>query len=220
MNRVMLWGLLGSLAGWPAAGESFLVDPEAGNNTFTAVFDAPLGERITAVSSSVSCRLDLDERASTASGICSVPLTAIRVDNEDTKTEHFQQWTTNKKTPAGDCKLEVQLAGVRLEKLEPGKAVKFSGDVPFTVCGRRRTDGAKEHIEGMAVLLPGSQASKKTVKIKAHLEKFSRDQYRIGPKYTEGWLSRVQSLADVVADQGVIDLTLFAKEGKSPAKAQ
>ena len=102
MNRLVLWGLLAVVPGIPAAAESFVVDPEAGNNTFSAVFDAALGERITAVSSSVSCRLNLDERTSTASGVCSVPLTAIRVDNEDTKTEHFQQWSTNKKdTPEG-----------------------------------------------------------------------------------------------------------------------
>ena len=31
------------------AGTAFAVDPEAGNNTFMAVFDAAIGERITAV---------------------------------------------------------------------------------------------------------------------------------------------------------------------------
>ena len=31
------------------AGTAFAVDPEAGNKTFTAVFDAAIGERITAV---------------------------------------------------------------------------------------------------------------------------------------------------------------------------
>jgi hypothetical protein len=30
----------------------------------------------------------------------------------------------------------------------------------------------------------------------------------------------VQSLANIVADEGAIDLTLFAKEGKSQAKAE
>jgi len=220
MKLVVLWGLLAVVPGLPAAAESFLVDPETGNNTFSAVFDAALGERITALSSSVSCRLNLDERASTASGICSVPLTAIRVDNEDTKTEHFQQWSTNKKTEPKDCKLEAQFTALPLQKLEPERPVKFSGDIPFTVCGRPRTDGGREHVEGTAVLLPTEGTSRKTIKIKAHLGQFSRDRYRIGPKYTEGWLSRVQSLANIVADEGAIDLTLFAKEGKSQAKAQ
>jgi hypothetical protein len=127
MNRLVLWGLLAVVPGIPAAAEAFVVDPEAGNNTFSAVFDAALGERITAVSSSVSCRLNLDERASTASGICSVPLTAIRVDNEDTKTEHFQQWSTNKKTHPKDCKLEAQFTALPLQKLEPEKPVKSMG---------------------------------------------------------------------------------------------
>lgn len=75
-------------------------------------------------------------------------------------------------------------------------------------------------MEGTAVLLPTEGTSRKTIKIKAHLGQFSRDRYRIGPKYTEGWLSRVQSLANIVADEGAIDLTVFAKEGKSQAKAE
>ena len=45
-----------------AAGETrFVVDPEAGNNAFTAVFDSTIGERITAVSSAVGCTLRVDE---------------------------------------------------------------------------------------------------------------------------------------------------------------
>ncbi len=51
MYRLVLWGVLAVMPGIPAAAESFLVDPEAGNNTFTAVFDAALGERITATDS-------------------------------------------------------------------------------------------------------------------------------------------------------------------------
>src|SRR5260370_35922899 len=135
MKLVVLWGLLAVVHGLPAAAESFLVDPETGNNSFSAVFAAALGERITALSSSVSCRLNLDERASTASGICSVPLTAIRVDNEDTKTEHFQQWSTNKKTEPKDCKLEAQFTALPLQKLEPGSPETSSADMPFPVCG-------------------------------------------------------------------------------------
>jgi len=64
------------------------VDPDAGNNKFSATFDAPLGERIEAVSSAVNCDLSYDDKAGTASGNCSVPLTSIMVDNEPTKTEH------------------------------------------------------------------------------------------------------------------------------------
>ena len=46
--------LLGSSA--TLADTKFAVDPEAGNNTFTAVFDAAVGERITAVSSAAAAR--------------------------------------------------------------------------------------------------------------------------------------------------------------------
>jgi len=220
MNRAALWGLFAVMPAAVAAAEPFVVDPDTGNNTFTAVFDAPLGERITAVSSSVSCQLNLDEQSSTASGVCSVPLTEIRVDNEETKTGHFQQWSTNKKMPPKQCKFEAHLNMVHFGELLPGQPVRFSADIPFTVCGRSRADGGNEHVEGTAVLLPAEGGSKKTVKIRAHLEKFSRDRYRVGPKYTDGWLARVQSLANVVADEGTIDLTLFAKEGKSQAKSQ
>ncbi len=38
-----------------AQAEDFEVNPDAGNNTFSAVFDAKLGERINAVSSAVAC---------------------------------------------------------------------------------------------------------------------------------------------------------------------
>src|SRR2546430_2683781 len=50
--------LLGSSA--TSADTKFAVDPEAGNNTFSAVFDAAIGERITAVSSAVACTLTVD----------------------------------------------------------------------------------------------------------------------------------------------------------------
>ena len=40
---------------------------------------------------------------------------------------------------------------------------------------------------------------------------FDRDAYRIGPKYTDGWLARVQALATVVAEKGAVELSLFAK---------
>jgi len=217
---VALWGIFALMPAAVAGAEPFVVDPDTGNNTFSAVFDAPLGERINAVSSSVSCELNLDEQSSTASGVCSVPLTQIRVDNEETKTEHFQQWSTNKKMQPKQCRYEAHFNLVHFDELVPGRPVKFSAEIPFIVCGRSRADGGKERVEGTALLLPAEGGNKKTVKIRAHLEKFSRDRYRIGPKYTDGWLARVQSLANVVADEGTIDLTLFAKEGKSQAKAQ
>jgi hypothetical protein len=85
---LLLFGLALSI---PARGESLKVNPDNGNNTFSAVFDAPLGERITAVSWDIA----YDEAAGTASGRCSVPLITLMVDNEKTKTEHFRDWVTN-----------------------------------------------------------------------------------------------------------------------------
>ena len=39
---------------------------------------------------------------------------------------------------------------------------------------------------------------------------------RIGPKWTAGWLARVQQLAPVVATEGTIDVNLFAMEPETP----
>src|SRR5690349_15196370 len=82
---------------------TFAVDPEAGNNTFSAVFDAALGERIMAVTSWIDCTVTVDEGKPDGKATCSVPLKAIKVDNDDTKTEHFQQWATNKKSEPEKC---------------------------------------------------------------------------------------------------------------------
>src|SRR5947199_2595510 len=106
MRSVWIWSLLVVMPA--SAGESLKVDPSAGNNTFTAVFDAQVGERITAVSSAVGCDLQYDPKAQTITGSCSVPLTSIRVDNDDTNSEHFQQWATNKKSEPSECKLETR----------------------------------------------------------------------------------------------------------------
>jgi len=203
-----------------AGAEELQVDPGVGNSTFTAVFDAALGERITANSSAVACDVTFDDKTNTASGTCSVPLKSVRVDNDDTKTEHFQQWTTNKKMDAKDCHFEAKFSAVRLgEPLQAEKPVPFTAEVPFTVCGRARTDGKKESVTGAAVLFPaGSYGAAKTIRIRARIEGFNRDRYQIGPKYTSGWLARVQSLAKVVAEEGTIDLNLFAKS-KSAATA-
>ena len=189
------------------------VDPAAGTNKFNATFDAPLGERINAVSSAVGCDLAYDDKSGAASGSCAVPLTSITVDSEPTKTEHFQQWTTNKKTDPKDCKLEAKLDGLTLAPAAlSATPSKFEGEVPFTVCGRARSDGKKEKLIGNAMLLPDGR-----VRIRAKVEKFNRDQYRIGPKYTEGWLSRVQQLAPVVAETGTLEISLFAKPTETKA---
>jgi hypothetical protein len=206
----------------PAAGEDFKTHPDAGNNVFTAVFDAKLGERITAQSSAVGCDLTYDEKTGTASGACSVPLTSIKVDNEETKTEHFQQWVTNKKSEPQECRLEAKFQQVKVGELVPEQPATFAAQVPFTVCGRGRADGRKEQVKGNALLFPpGAYGEKKTIRIRATIEGFDRDAYNIGPKYTEGWLARVQSLAKVVAEKGTVELSLFAKsEGEKAASAK
>jgi hypothetical protein len=201
-----------------ASAEGFKVDPDAGNSVLSAVFDAKLGERITAMSSSVGCDLTYDATTGTASGTCSVPLTSIKVDNEDTKTEHFQQWATNKKMEPKDCKFEAKLTDVKVGKLAPEKPVEFTADVPFTICGRSRAGGRKEHVTGTALLFPpGTYGQTKTIRVRAVVTKFNRDNYQIGPKYTDGWLARVQSLAKVVAEEGTLELSLFAKSTEQAA---
>jgi hypothetical protein len=204
----------------PAPAEELRVDPDAGNNTFNAVFDAKLGERITAQSSAVACDLRHDETTGLASGRCSVPLTSIKVDNEDTKTEHFRQWVTNKKGEPAACRFEASFDGVKIGALTPEQPVPFAAEIPFTVCGRKPVDGRREKVRGTALLFPpGTYGEEKTVRIRATVEGFDRDAYRIGPRYTDGWLARVQSLAKVVADQGTIELSLFAKaDGAASAR--
>ena len=196
----------------PALAEALAVNPDAGNSGFSAVFDAALGERITAVSSSVGCEVTLDEQAGTASGRCSVPLTSIKVDADDTKSGHFHDWATNKKSDPKTCRIEAVFSGVKLGTLVAEQPVPFSAEIPFTVCGRPRADGGKEKVSGTAVLFPpGSYGEKKTIRIRATIAGFDRDAYRIGPGYTEGWLARVQSLAKVVAEKGTVGLSLFAR---------
>ena len=175
------------------------VDPDAGNSKFNATFDAPLGERINAVSSAVGCDLSYDEKAGVASGACSVPLTSIMVDNEPTKTEHFQQWATNKKVDPKECKLEAKFDGLKIALGKP-----FAGEAAFTICGKT---AKPEHLTGNAMRLEDGR-----IRSRARVAKFNRDTYKIGPKYTEGWLSRVQQLAPVVSQTGEIEISLFAKE--------
>ncbi len=203
---------LSSLA-FGASAEELRVDPEAGNSTFTAVFDAKLGERITAQSSSVDCKVDWNAASGLASGTCSVPLTSIKVDNEDTKTDHFRQWATNKKSDPEACSIVARFDGVKLGKLAAETPAPFTAAVPFTVCGREPVDGRKEKVRGTALLFPaGSYGKTSVIRVRATVDGFDRDAYHVGPKYTDGWLARVQSLAKVVADEGTIELSLFARD--------
>jgi len=114
-RAVLLLALV--LSGPPAAlGETqFSVDPEAGDNTFSAVFDAAVGERITAVSSAVGCTLRVDEDKLAGHATCSVPLGSIRVDNDDTESDHFREWATSKKVDARKCRFELDVSGLKLD---------------------------------------------------------------------------------------------------------
>ncbi len=195
------------------AGEATLsVDPDAGNNTFNAVFDAALGERITAVSSTIGCTVAMDEEKREGSAKCSVPLTSIKVDSDDTKTDHFRQWATNKKVDPKKCTFDLDAPHVKLPStLQEKQPVSFSTEGTFTICGRKREGGQPEKIEGTIVLLPaGSLGSGKAYRIRAKVEDFNREQYGISPKATAGWLARVQQLANVVATDGTIDVNIFA----------
>jgi hypothetical protein len=192
----------------------FAVDPEAGNNTFSAVFDAAIGERITAVSSAVGCTLSVDEAKLQGKASCSVPLTSIRVDNDETKSDHFRQWATNKKVDPKKCLFKLEVPGLKLDTaVEPMKPVPFETEGTFTICGRPRDDKGDEKISGTIIYLPaGSYKDVRTLRIRGKIEDFNRERYQIGPKWTDGWLARVQELAPVVATDGTIEVNLFATE--------
>jgi hypothetical protein len=210
--RILALSLAALSVALPSQAEDLEVTPEVGNGTLTAIFDADLGERIIALSVSVGCKLSLDESGA-AHGKCSVPLTSFRVDNHETKTDHFQQWATNKKMDPKKCKLEAELSAVKLSgPLVPMQAVPFVGEAAFTVCGRGPRDGRKETVEGAAILFPpGSYGTARTLRLRVKIAKFNRDVYGVGPKYTEGWFARAQDLAQVVAETGVLELNLFAR---------
>jgi hypothetical protein len=197
----------------PARAETtFTVNPDVGNNTFTAVFDAAIGERITAVSSAVGCTLTVNEEKVEGRATCSVSLTSIRVDNDDTKSEHFAEWATNKKTEAAQCTFNLEVPAVKLPPpLTPKQPVPFRTEGTFTICGRPRDDHLPERIEGTVIYLPaGTYGTKRTLRIRARIEQFDREQYGVSPKHTPGWLARVQQLAPVVAAAGTIEVNLFA----------
>ena len=196
-----------------AAGETtFTVDPAAGRNQFTAVFDAPAGERIVALSSAVGCSLAVDEATRRGKARCSVQLTAIRVDNDDTKTGHFHQWATNKKGDPAACLLTVDLPQVVVpESAAATEPVTVTTAGMFTVCGRKRDDGGAETIRvTIASVAPTPDGGPRLLRIRAHVDDFDRERYRVSPRYTDGWVARVQQLRDVVARTGTIDVSLFA----------
>ncbi len=193
--------------------EPYVVNAEAGNNNFSAIFDSAVGERIVALSSGVGCELDLDSKTSTVNGQCSVALTSVVVDADPTKTEHFREWATNKKSKAEECRLETTIKALTLAKpLVAKEPQSFATELAFTVCGRGRTDKAMEKVTGTIVLYPaGEYGSTATIRVRAKVESFDREQYLVGPAWTGGWFARVQQLAPVVAAKGAIDLNLFAK---------
>jgi len=202
------------LAVLSAAPQELRVDAMAGNNTLNGVFDAPLGERITATSSAVGCDLQVDPAGGYVSGRCSVALESITVDAEPTKSDHFRQWATNRKTEPARCLLVADLGRIALSLPRAlGESSDFQAEIPFTVCGRPREDGRREHVTGSVVRLEDGW-----IRVRARVEHFHREAYRIGPRFTEGWLARVQSLAKVVAEEGTLELTLFASPPGASAR--
>ena len=191
---------------------------DRGDSTMRASFVLPLGESITAVGSAVGCDLDIDTAKGKATGTCRVALTSITVDAKPQKTEHFYQWATNKKSKAAECVLELQISATTKGPPQTNKAVSFETHGAFKICGRSHDKGTKEKIKGEVVLIPAGEyapgsttrVEKQTVLISARIEKFNREAYHIGPDWTSGWLAKVQRLANVVAEEGTIELRIFA----------
>jgi len=201
------------LAHRPGAAEPFVVNANAGNSNFSAIFDSAVGERIVAVSSAVGCELDYDGATGSVSGRCSVALASISVDADTTKSGHFHEWATNGKSKAEACRFETTVSGLKLPKpLVAKEPQAFAAELPFTLCGRGRTDKAGEKVTGTVVLYPpGEYGTTATLRLRARIETFDREAYQVGPAWTGGWLARVQQLAPVVAAKGSIDLNLFAR---------
>lgn len=212
MSLTVVAGLLvsGSLA--QAAETTYTAQPTLGNSAFTAVFDAVIGERITAVSSAIECTIIVEDGQKSGRAKCSVPLTSIMVDNEPTKTQHFQEWATNKKTEAKECRFDLAIPHVTVDTaLEDKKPIEFSTEGTFTICDRTREGGKPEKITGSIVYLPpGAYGKNRTLRVRAKIEGFNREEYGVSPAQTQGWLARVQQLAPVVAAEGTIDVNVFA----------
>ena len=77
MSRIAAIAALTLALPGAAVAEALAVNPDAGNSSFSAVFDAALGERINAVSSAVGCEIAYDEKTGNAGGRCSVPLALL-----------------------------------------------------------------------------------------------------------------------------------------------
>ena len=189
-----------------------MVDPTVGGNTMSAVFESAAGERINAVSSSIACTVTADETKLEGTATCAIPLTSIVVDGNPTKSGHFQEWATNKKSEPKACRFELQVPLVHVPgPVEAKKPVSFTTDGTFTVCGRSRDDKGAERVEVTLTYLPrGTHGDDRTLRIRAHITGFDRERYGVSPRATAGWLARVEQLADVVATEGTIDVNVFA----------
>jgi hypothetical protein len=195
-----------------ATGATYGVDVDARGNAMTAVFDSAVGERITAVSPRIACTLTVDEAALTGSAHCSVPLTSIAVDNTPQKSEHFQQWATNKKSDPEACTIDLTLPAVRVPgPVTPDRPIQLTTEGTFTICGRPRDDHGAEPVAVTLTYIPEYGDDKvHALRIRAHVEHFDRERYGVSPRATAGWLARVEQLSDVVATEGVIDVSILA----------
>lgn len=110
-------------------------------------------------------------------GSCSVALTSILVGGDETKTEHFQQWATNKSSNPEDCTVELEIPSFQLSSpAEPKTPVPFTTEGTFTVSGRKRDDGGPEHMTGTIIYLPaGTYGKSRTLRIRARIEGFNRN---------------------------------------------
>ena len=81
----------------------------------------------------------MDPEGRNLSGRCSVPLSSITVDADATKSDHFRQWATNRKSDPARCMVSAQLDAVAVSLPQAtGESNEFQADLPFTICGRPR----------------------------------------------------------------------------------
>ncbi|HEV7731004.1 MAG TPA: hypothetical protein VGR62_02535, partial [Candidatus Binatia bacterium] len=158
------------------------------------------------------CTVTVDEAALQGMASCFIPLTSISVDNTPTKSEHFQQWATNKKSEPDTCRIELTVPMTRVPgPVTPDKPVQFAADGTFHVCGRPRDDKGTERLALTVTYIPKrGDDGPPALRIRAHLDHFDRERYGVSPRATAGWLARVEQLSDVVATEGVIDVSVVA----------
>jgi hypothetical protein len=206
------------LPGGPAAGRPRSPNPDVGNNVMTAVFDAAIGERISAASSAVGCTLTVDETSLEGKATCSVPLSSIRVDNDDTKTEHFGQWATHKKMQPNECTLDLEVASMKVAPpVEPMKPVAFTTQGRFTICGRGREDGRPERIEGTIIDLPaGTYGPKRTLRIRARIATF--DSRAVRRALHDARVARAHPAVAPCGQREFIDVNIFATRRSTTAR--